>query len=150
MDSSKWDLVPVAQDNVIVPQTYQAQGTRTTMRVYNKNNAYLRFNEIPAYDVSAIKSAYLVLYDVAQYGATDILLFAGGQDWFEGDDVHSGSTRQYIDYPTTEWITPMGDWQDANGVANGDAAFSVTPLIDNDTTMVAWRNKRRIALRYDG
>jgi hypothetical protein len=55
--------------------------------------------------------------------------------WVEGtQDADDGATRDYYNRAAQlAWDHYMGDWWDANGTAQGDTAYSITTLLDDDT-----------------
>jgi len=66
--------------------------------------------------------------------------FDKGQ-WVEGtQSADDGATRDYYNrVAQLSWVTQMGDWRDANNIAQGNTAYSITPLIDDDTpAYVEW------------
>lgn len=60
---------------------------------------------------------------------------AAANDWAEGTPgIENGASRDFYNRAgLLPWRNYMGDWQDANGSAQGGAAFAVTTVIDNDT-----------------
>ena len=69
------------------------------------------------------------------------ILWAAPDDWTEGaKDKASGATRDYYNRAASLiWKNRMGDWRDADNVAQGDKPYSVTTLIDDDTSKyVEW------------
>ena len=59
----------------------------------------------------------------------------GKSQWVEGtQDADDGATRDYYNRAAQlAWDNTMGDWWDANAVAQGDTAYSTTTLVDDDT-----------------
>jgi hypothetical protein len=59
----------------------------------------------------------------------------GKGQWVEGtQDADDGATRDYYNRAARlAWDNYMGDWWDANGIAQGDAAYGITTLVDDDT-----------------
>ncbi len=62
-------------------------------------------------------------------------------DWAEGSSQHNdGANREYYNCGAIlPWKHFMGDWRDANDIEQGDAAYAVTKVVDNDTRKpVSW------------
>ncbi len=67
--------------------------------------------------------------------------FAAKNDWAEGTAGRStGASRDYYNSAAKlPWNNFMGDWHDAKDVAQGNAAYAVTTVEDNDTSrFVEW------------
>ena len=60
---------------------------------------------------------------------------AATNDWAEGTPgMENGASRDHYNRAgLLPWRNYMGDWKDSNGTAQGDVAFAVTNVIDNDT-----------------
>ena len=67
-------------------------------------------------------------------------------DWAEGTPgLENGASRDYYNRAgLLPWWNFMGDWSDAVGVGQGDAAFAITNVVDDDT------GKPMSELRVDG
>jgi hypothetical protein len=62
-------------------------------------------------------------------------------DWVEGSSLHNdGANREYYNSAAIlPWKHFMGDWRDANDIKQGDAAYAVAKVVDNDTRKpVSW------------
>ena len=62
-------------------------------------------------------------------------------DWAEGSPgLPNGATRDFYNRAAAlPWIHFMGDWWDANGKAQGEAAFATAEVVDDDRTRpIAW------------
>jgi hypothetical protein len=60
---------------------------------------------------------------------------AAMNDWAEGTPgVPNGASRDYYNRAAfLPWDNYLGDWADASGVSQGDDAYAVTGVVDNDT-----------------
>ncbi len=56
-------------------------------------------------------------------------------DWAEGSKPHNaGANREYYNGGAIlPWKHFLGDWRDANNNEQGDAAYAVTKVVDDDT-----------------
>ena len=56
-------------------------------------------------------------------------------DWAEGTpNTADGASRDYYNRAARlEWRNRMGDWRDANGVAQGRTPYATAKLVDDDT-----------------
>ncbi|MCP4782979.1 MAG: DNRLRE domain-containing protein [Fuerstiella sp.] len=56
-------------------------------------------------------------------------------DWAEGSSPHNdGANREYYNAGAIlPWRHFMGDWRDANDIEQGDAAYAVAKVVDDDT-----------------
>jgi hypothetical protein len=84
-----------------------------------------------------MKKALLLVAILALF--TGNLYAQGGSSdksqWVEGtEDADDGATRDYYNRAAwLAWDNYMGDWRDADGVAQGNRAYSMTTLVDDDT-----------------
>ena len=66
---------------------------------------------------------------------------ADDSDWAEGSSQHNdGANREYYNAGADlRWNHFMGDWRDVNDVEQGDAAYAVTKVVDDDTRKpISW------------
>jgi len=82
-------------------------------------------------------------------------VYAGAQknDWAEGLPGRStGASRDYYNSAARlAWRNFMGDWRDAENVAQGDAAYAVAPVKDEDSArFVEWDVTRLVRQWQEG
>jgi len=135
-------------DTFLTPSTVSAVGNLDRMEVSSDRKSYLRFPLGVLPEGATVASARLVLYDYAQYGAIDRAgVFRAGKDWHE-----SVATRTYYDSSAgLPWDNALGDWIDADGVAQGDVPFAELDLVDDDTgKWVEWDVTSLVRAWVDG
>ena len=67
--------------------------------------------------------------------------FAAKNDWAEGNEgLSDGASRDYFNSAgKLEWKNFMGDWRDANNVEQGEQAYAIETVVDDDSPMyVEW------------
>ena len=67
--------------------------------------------------------------------------FAAKNDWAEGEaELSDGASRDYYNQGgQIAWKHFMGDWRDADNIEQGERPYSVTTVVDDDTSMyVEW------------
>ena len=72
-------------------------------------------------------------------------------DWIEGVEKGDGATRDYYNRAARlEWRHFMGDWRDANGVAQGSAAYAVARVVDTDSGRFIEWDVTRLVREWQG
>lgn len=128
-----WRELQVSQDTYLPTWTYTARGTDPIINLNNYSTAMLKFSVNTDIAIRKIKGAYLVLTDIAQYGAQTLSVYRGMQSWHEGSSETDGATREYSDYSNqVPWESYLGDWRDANGYIGGTASYGEYVLADTD------------------
>jgi hypothetical protein len=78
---------------------------------------------------------------------------AARNDWAEGTPgLENGASRDFYNRAgLLPWRHFMGDWRDAGGVAQGDAAFAVTTVVDDDSgRFIEWDVTGMVQAWLDG
>ncbi len=80
----------------------------------------------------------VILFLLIIYGSVS---FAAKNDWAEGNEGFSdGASRDYFNSAgKLEWKNFMGDWRDAENVEQGERAYAIETVVDDDNPMyVEW------------
>ncbi|MCG8609311.1 MAG: DNRLRE domain-containing protein [Pseudomonadales bacterium] len=128
-DSSLLTLLPSA-DAMLSSSTYRNQGAKNTMDVSRGYaNSVIRFPVEVIPSDRSIRMATLKLHSVEEYGTTYLRIFRTDSDWGENT-----VTREYANSSLkVKWQNLLGDWQDREGVTQGDQALAEAVLLDDDT-----------------
>ena len=95
--------------------------------------------------ISLVLLALVALSTSAVGGATN--------DWAEGTPgLENGASRDYYNRAALlPWRNFMGDWRDSLGTSQGEAAFAVTTVVDNDIArFVEWNVTGMVQAWFDG
>ncbi len=120
-------LSPIA-DTHLDSSTYRGLGNKTRLDVSIEQKILLKFN-IPKLNAKQeIRSAYLRLYDYAEYGTLDLVgVYRAEQNWQEG------ATREFYNpSKKNQWKNYLGDWRDSKNQPQGDIPYAEKRLADDD------------------
>jgi hypothetical protein len=74
---------------------------------------------------------------------------AAKNDWAEGIGGSDGATKIYYNGAAyLKWSHPMGDWVDANGVAQGPTAYATASVVDDDRVKPVELNVTRLVQEW--